>query len=486
MNLLLDIRYVLLPETILTLTILLCSVLTFLLNNDKQKLIYYVSLFGLFLALFSFVYIPVINEYSAFGNSFISNYYTVLFRILILAGSAVTLLLIKKYISNFKENIGEFYVLILVATLGAMLLTGANDLVMLFIAMETLSLSSYALCGYTKFNKLSNEAALKYLIIGAASTAIMLYGFSFLYGITASTNFFDIYRYLTGYGMNAVLILSFLLILGGFSYKLAAVPFHTWAPDVYQGSPVPVAAFLSVVSKTAGFAIIIRFMSLIFKNIPVWGFSIAIIAVLTMTIGNLMAISQSNIKRLMAYSSIAQSGYILIGLAIATNAGISSMIFYLITYLFMNFGVWIAIEIFTNQTGKDSIEDFNGLAFKRPYFAIGLTICLMSLAGIPLTAGFMGKFYLFQAVISAGFQFTWLLIAALINTIISIYYYLRIVKAMFLKPQSVSVENLKPLKPLNIIFGFMVVAVILLGILASPFISISQFSAKQLIFYNYE
>lgn len=470
----------LLPEIILTTVILICSVLTFLLKDDKQKTIYYISSFGLILALIPFAFLPLIQEGSFLFNSVISNIFTCLFRVLILTGALLTVYLSKKYTSRFGNSLGEFYTLILIATLGAMLLVSANDLIMVFVGIETLSMSSYALCSYTKLDKLSNEAGLKYLIIGAISTAILLYGFSFLYGITGQTNLAEISQYLIRYGISPILIFSFLCILGGFSYKLSAVPFHVWTPDVYQGAPIPVAAYLSVVSKIAGFGILIRFLSMIFINLPIWEISLGIIAVLTMTVGNLMAISQSNIKRLMAYSSIAQAGYILLGLVIATTMGISSMIFYMIVYLFTNFGTWAAIEIYANQTGNDSIDSLSGLAFKQPVLAGSLTVCLLSLAGIPITAGFFSKFYLFQAIIFSGYQFTWLLIIALINTVIAVFYYLKVVKAMFIRPE-IQVQETKFIlsdsKTLNIVTAFTASMVILLGIFSSSLIDLSKLCA---------
>lgn len=482
MNFLLDIKYALMPEMILSLVILICTVLTFLLHGSRQKIIFYVSTLGSLLALFSFSYLSFTQDYNALWQNFTSDSYTILFRILILLGAIISLQMSKKYTAGFGNSLGEFYVLILIATLGAMLLAGASDLIMVFVALETLSISSYVLCGYTKKDRLSNEAALKYLIFGAASTAVMLFGFSLLYGITGQTNLFDIVQYLAGYKVNLVLIISFLFVLGGLCFKLAAVPFHSWAPDVYQGAPVPVTAYLSVVSKIAGFAVAIRLLSLIYGDLPIWSLAIGMIAVLTMTIGNLMAVNQTNVRRLMAYSSIAQAGYILVGLAVATNMGISSMIFYLITYLFMNFGTWAAIEMIANESGRDDIEAFNGLAFKQPLLAFGLTICLLSLAGIPVTAGFFSKFYLFQAVALAGFEYFWLLIIALINTIIAVFYYLKVVKAMFLRHYNTPANEaiIQPSKALNAVLGFTVTAVIVLGILASPFISLSKFSAARI------
>jgi NAD(P)H-quinone oxidoreductase subunit 2 len=476
MNFLLDIKQSMLPEAILSILILIITMLTFLLPKERQNFIFYASAIGLLLATVS-VGLLNASTYSAFYNSFVSSNLTILFRMLILIGASLTLLLSKKYVSRFGNSTGEYYVLLLTATLGAMLLSGANDLIMIFIGLETLSISSYVLAGYTKCDRLSNEAALKYLVIGGASTGVLLYGFSYLYGITGSTNLIDMAYFLHNPVLNPVLILALILVFAGFGFKLAAVPFHAWAPDVYQGAPIPVAAFLSVVSKTAGFAVIIRVFNELFGNVEYVSFIIALFAVLTMSVGNLMAIGQENIKRMMAYSSIAQAGYLLAGLAVMTDLGISSVVFYLITYLFMNFGAWAAIEIFVNKTGKDKIDDFGGLAFKNPLFATGLTLCLLSLAGIPITAGFFSKFYLFQAIVFAGNKYLPLLAIVLINTLIAVYYYLKAARVMFLKP-AVEPDTSKPLieksVSLNTVLLFSTIGVLLIGLLSYPFINLSQ------------
>lgn len=484
MSLFFDIATALLPELFLAVLIISCLILTFVLKNEEQNLVFVAAITGLILTLFSFALIPFHQEFSAFYGSFVSNEFTLLFRILIVIGAIFTVLLSKKYVCNFGNSIGEFYTLILTATLGGMLLTGANDLIMLFVSLETLGISSFALCGYTKLDKLSNEAALKYLIIGAASTAIMLFGFSYLYGITGQTNITDIVKVLSNYEPSIVLIISFLFILAGFGYKLSAVPFHTWTPDVYQGAPVPVAAFLSVVSKVAAFAALIRFMTLVYADISIFTLVIATIAVITMTAGNLMAVGQQNIRRLMAYSSIAQAGYVLLGLAVLTNEGIAGMIFYLIVYLFMNFGTWAAVEIFATQSGMDSIDDYNGLAFKNKYFSICLTICLLSLAGIPLTAGFFGKFYLFKAIAFAGYKYMPLLIMALINTVFAVFYYVKVIRAMYVRPVGKFAKQNGVMKisvSLQTVLTLTVLATVLLGIFAGPIIEISKNSADKLI-----
>lgn len=484
MNLLYDISQALLQEAFLAVIIITCLIFTFVLKNEDQNLVFVATLSGLVLTLLSFLFIPISQQVSAFSGSFISNNFTILFRILIVVGAILTVMLSKKYVWNFGNSIGEFYVLILIATLGAMLLAGANDLIMLFVAIETLSISSFALCGYTKLDKLSNEAALKYLVIGAGSTAVMLYGFSFLYGITGQTNMAEIAAALSTSQVNVVLILSFIFVLAGFGYKLSAVPFHTWAPDVYQGAPIPVAAYLSVVSKIAGFAALVRFMTIIYPNIPIFSVVMGVIAVFTMTAGNLMAMGQKNIRRLMAYSSIAQAGYVLLGLVVLTNEGISGMIFYLIVYLFMNLGTWAAIEIFAYQSSMDSIDDYNGLAYKNRYFALCLSTCLLSLAGIPITAGFFAKFYLFKAILFAGYKYLPLLIIALINTVIAVFYYVKVIMAMYVRPESKFARQTGEVR-ISLTFQMVllstVLATVLLGIFSAPLINTSNAAANSLV-----
>jgi len=484
MNLLSDIANAMIPEFIIAILVISSLILTFVLKDRKQNSIFFVAICGLALALFSFVLMPLSVETRAFYESFVSNPFTATFRILVLLGTMFAILLSKRYVCKFGNSIGEFYTLILTATLGGMLLIGANDLIMLFVGIETLSISSFALCGYTKLDKSSNESALKYLIIGAASSAIMLYGFSFLYGITGQTNIFDIVKVLPNYQPSIVLILSFIFILAGFGYKLSAVPFHVWAPDVYQGAPIPVAAYLSVVSKIAAFAALARFMTLVYSEVSIFTVTIALIAVLTMTAGNLMAIGQQNIRRLMAYSSIAQAGYVLLGLAVLSNEGISGMIFYLIAYLFMNFGTWAAIQIFASSNGLDKIQDFNGLANKNKYFSLGLAICLMSLAGLPFTSGFFAKFYLFKAVAFAGLDYIPLLLIALVNTIISLFYYVRIINAMYVKPcakASACSQSLKISLSLKSVLLLTTLATLLIGFFAGPIINITDKSAKSIV-----
>lgn len=476
MELLNDIKIALLPESIMVISILLIAILSFISGKNRQGAIFYVSTAGVALAFTSMLIMDFSAEKEIIFGSYVSNYFTLIFRGIILVGTLFTLLLTKDYAENFGKSTGEFYFLLLTASLGGMLLSGANDLIMVFIGLETLSISSFALCGYTKLDRLSNEAALKYLIFGAAASAAMLYGFSFIYGITAETNLESISGFLAAYEVNSILIIAFLFILAGFGFKISAVPFQAWAPDVYEGAPIPVAAYLSVVSKTAGFAVLIRFMTVIFPTITIFSIILAAFALITMTVGNLMALGQQNLRRLMAYSSIAHAGYVLLGLAILTNDGITAMTFYLITYLFMNFGVWAAIELFVLATGKDNIDDLAGIGKKYRYFSLGLVLCLLSLAGIPITAGFFSKFYLFKAVAIAGFEFMPALVIALINTVIALFYYMRVIRVMYLRPEpEIRHEHVfKIAFPIKIVMTISVIGVLLLGILASPVIELSN------------
>ncbi len=478
MDFLLDIKTAMLPEAIITFTILVCTVLCFMLKQEKQKIIYLISLLGLIISLTSINLLAANKIFTGFYNSFTSDFFSILMRFLILSGTLLVIIMTKDYSSKFKNRQGEFYLLMLIAALGALLLSGANDLIMIFVALEALSLSSYALSGFLKKDKSSNEAALKYLIFGGASSAIMLYGFSFLYGITGHTNLTEIFTYLANNNTDTMLNFTFFLIIAGFLFKVAAFPFQSWAPDVYEGAPVPVTAFLSTVSKVAGFAILIKFIGLAFNNVEIITVTLGLIALLSITIGNFMALNQMNIKRLMAYSSISQAGFVLIGFALLSYSGISGAIFYLISYLVASLGAWLAIIIFNTQTNKSLISDLNGIAYRNPYFATCFAFCLLSLAGIPVTVGFMAKFYLFHAIVQEGPAYLWLLILALLNTILSLFYYLKIIKAMFVcKQENESFKLNFDAGILNTSLVALTLVVVLLGVLVTPFIEIARDSA---------
>lgn len=474
MDFLSDIYNALLPEAVLTVAIILCTISSFLFKQG-QKVNYILSITGLVIALFSISLLGT-GSYSAFYNSYISNDFSLFFKILIIIGALFTVFMSKKQTSKFATNESEYYILLLCATLGAFILTSANDLITLFIGLETLGLCSYVLSGYIKKDILSNEAAIKYLVFGCVASAVTLYGFSFIYGITGSTNYSSIANILSHIDTSSVLVLASIFVMTGIGFKLSAVPFHRWTPDVYQGSPTPIAAFLSVVSKIGGFVALTRLISLHFVSIETTSLLLIFLAILTMSVGNLMAIGQNNLKRLLAYSSIAQAGYIIAGLSILTKLGLASCIFYIITYLFMNLGAWAAVIAFNNQTGLDNIKDLAGLAKKKPVLAGCLSICLLSLAGIPITAGFFSKFYLFNAIAFSGNVM--LLVICLLNTVVGLYYYMRVIKVMFFNADNNLLnanEQIKSCTLLNATLLTCTISVILIGLYSSPLIRLSQY-----------
>lgn len=485
------------PESIITLVILILCFVSFAVKPKFRKpLVINLSVIGIVLALFSLIYSFVNGQFytDLFSGMFVSDPLSMIFRFIMLLSALTVVGLSTGYFEKTYRFESEYYILLLTATLGTMLMAGANDLIMAFVAMETLGISSYLLTGYIRKDIKNNEAALKYLVIGAASSGVLLYGMSFLYGFSGSTHFNLIAQHISPNSMNYALIIPLITVIAGIGYKMAVAPFHVWSPDVYEGAPTPFTAFLSVASKAAGFVLMIRIMTIVFfVNAPEWQIIVAVLCVLSMFIGNLTALAQTNIKRLLAYSSIAHAGYITIGLVVFSENSLSSLIYYIIVYLFMQLGAWCAILIFFNQTGSDKIEDYSGLAHKRPVLALGFSLCLLSLAGIPITAGFFAKFYLFQAAILGGNEYLWLIIIALINSAISLYYYINVIKLMVINKQSNVVENLNSdeeqaispqSKSLSFVLGFTVSAVILIGIFASPIIELSKYSVEQLINYR--
>lgn len=424
------------------------------------------------------------------GGMFILDNLSTLFRLLTLIVAILIVLGSVKYTSGFTHK-GEFMVLMLTAVLGIMFLISANDLISLFVALETLGLSSIMLVGYSKYDKRSNEAALKYLLNSASASAIFLFGLSILYGLTGSTQFYEI-KYELSQLFNegnldpSIIILMLILIIGGLAFKLAAAPLHMWSPDVYEGAPTPVTAFLSVASKAAGFVISLRIIFNLFDfAIKVWQPVFVIISILSMLIGNLVALSEvinkASIKRLMAYSSIAQIGYILIGLTLATKETITASIFYIVIYSVMNLGAFLCIIAFGNEANSDSIPDYSGLVKKRPLLAFAFCVCLFNLAGLPIPpSGFIAKFLLFKASFDAGILGIVLGGIALLTTVISLFYYSYIAKIMIVDPPSKAVlnmdtnkESLGRSKELNFAIILATVSVFILGIVSNPILQIS-------------
>ncbi|WP_035991051.1 NAD(P)H-quinone oxidoreductase subunit N [Leptolyngbya sp. KIOST-1] len=426
-----------------------------------------------------------------FLGAFNADDLSIVFRGIIVLSAVVTVPMAIRYVEQSGTSLAEFLVILLTATLGGMFLSGASELVMIFVSLETLSISSYLLTGYMKRDPRSNEAALKYLLIGAASSAIFLYGSSLLYGLSGGeTRLAAIATRIVSDGSEAPigLVVALVFVIAGIAFKIAAVPFHQWTPDVYEGSPTPVVAFLSVGSKTAGFALAIRLLVTAFPLVSEqWHFVFTALAILSMVLGNVVALAQTSMKRLLAYSSIGQAGFLMIGLVVGTDAGYASMLFYLFIYLFMNLGGFTCVILFSLRTGTDQISEYAGLYQKDPLLTLGLSICLLSLGGIPPMAGFFGKIYIFWAGWQAGAY--GLVLVGLVTSVISIYYYIRVIKMMVVKePQEMSdaVKSYPPirwdlpgLRPMQVSLILAVVATSLAGILSNPLFTIANNAVTQ-------
>ncbi len=391
----------------------------------------------------------VIGSTTLFGGLFVVDKLTVLFGSLACAVGAIVVCMSTGYASRLGRNAGEFYMLLLVATLAVVFLAGTTDLIMLFVGLETLSLSCVLLSGALKSDRKSNEAALKYLVSTAATTATLLYGLSFLYGLTSSTYYGDIHNRMLELAHSPSLVVVFLLVLvlSAVGFKLSAVPFHMWAPDVFEGAPTPVTAFLSIGSKAGGLVVAIRLLSTALGPAAGdWSFIVGLLAIASMIFGNLIALAQPSFKRMLAYSSIAHVGYILIGLTSNSLNGLAAINFYVVVYGLMNLGAFAGAILFTNETGSDRIDDYAGLFRKRPWLALGISICLINLAGLPIPpAGFFAKAFVFWSGIEASSVLGWTLVAvALATSVPAIYYYMRVVIKMVAREPSDVVKQLGP------------------------------------------
>lgn len=480
---------VILPEGIVIITLLTVLVVDIILGRAANRLTPYLALTGLGVALVALVLqwdnaLPL-----AFFGSFSGDPLSSVFRAIVLLSTAFTILMSIRYVERSGTSLGEFITILLTATLGGLFLCGANELVMIFVSLETLSISSYLLTGYMKRDPRSNEAALKYLLIGASSSALFLYGVSLLYGLSGGqTQLAAIAEHLSQSDQSLGLVIALVFVIAGIAFKISAVPFHQWTPDVYEGSPTPVVAFLSVGSKTAGFALAIRLLVVAFPLLAAeWHFVFTALAILSMILGNMVALTQTSMKRLLAYSSIGQAGFVMIGLIAGSETGYASMIFYLLVYLFMNLGGFACVILFSLRTGTDQISEYSGLYHKDPLITLCLSICLLSLGGIPPLAGFFGKLYLFWAGWQSGLYP--LVLVGLVTSVISIYYYIRVVKMMVVRePQEMSdsVKNYPAitweapgLRPLQVGLVLSVVATTVVGVASNPVFSLAVDSVNQ-------
>ncbi len=475
-----------LPEGIVIITLMAVLIVDLIWGRTARIWLPYGAIAGLLSAVVALYLQWDTADSIAFLGSFNGDNLSIIFRSIVALSTAGTILMSVTYVERSGTSLAEFIGILLTATLGGMFLSGANELVMIFISLEMLSISSYLMTGYMKRDPRSNEAALKYLLIGASSSAIFLYGVSLLYGLSGGkTNLSEIQAVVSSVnGAESLgVAIALVFVIAGIAFKISAVPFHQWTPDVYEGSPTPVVAFLSVGSKSAGFALAIRLLVTAFGSVTEeWQLIFTALAILSMVLGNIVALAQTSMKRMLAYSSIAQAGFVMIGLIAGTDSGYASMVFYLLIYLFMNLGAFSCVILFSLRTGTDQIAEYAGLYQKDPLLTLALSICLLSLGGIPPLAGFFGKIYLFWAGWKAGLY--GLVLLGLVTSVVSIYYYIRVVKMMVVKePQEMSeaVKNypairwhLEGMRPLQVGLVLALIATSLAGILSNPLFTLAN------------
>lgn len=477
-----------LPELAVTATILLLVLVHVAGKNRRSPAAALLSLAGVGAALLLAAFQPASPGDSLFEGMVALDGFAVFFKALTALATIVVIFMSMDSAELAGRSQAEYYIFLLSVLLGMFLLSASTDIVMLYLSLELVSIPSYLLAGYLKGREASNEASMKYVVYGATASGVMIYGFSLLFGLTGSTQIGEIGRSLAAGKEALPLYLAAVMVTVGFGYKIAAVPFHMWSPDVYEGAPIPVTAFLSVGPKAAGFAVLVRFFYTVFASpdaaagwklsSPVdWTLLFAVLSAATMTVGNLVAIGQRNVKRLLAYSSIAHAGYMLMGFVLLTPAGLKAILFYLVVYLFMNLGAFYVVILVANGTRSEQISDYSGLGSRAPFAAVSLAIFLFALTGIPPFSGFIGKVYLFAEVIHRGIY--WLVLVAAINSAISLYYYARIVKVMFLEDAKESAELPLPAFP-RAVLALLVVPTLVLGVYWEPVSRVAANSVKLL------
>jgi NADH-quinone oxidoreductase subunit N len=439
---------------------------------EKKSWLAIVSVVGLLVSAGFSIWMWGGQSQVIFNNMLAVDNYAIFFKLLFLSIAILVIMASANYVSKFSRFQGEYYALILMATLGMMLMASATELISLFVSLELVNLSLYALVSFLKDAR-SSEAALKYLLLSAIASAILLFGMALVFGFTGKTQLGDIATAIrtTALVSNPALVLGVVLMILGIGFKIGMVPLHMWVPDVYQGAPTPITAYLSVGSKAAGFAIFLRIFYSAFilpANLSMdWGVIVAVLAAITMTVGNIIAIQQSDIKRMLGYSSIAQVGYVMVGLVtvgfspISITDGQSGILFFLASYSLTNLAAFIAIIAITQKINSDRIDDFAGMGQRSPLIAWALTLAMVSLIGLPPAVGFIAKFYIFSSAVQQGLL--WLVAVAVLNSVISAFYYLRVVKVMWMNIPA-STEKVNAPLALKVALAISSLGVLLLGL----------------------
>ena len=420
------------------------------------------------------------HETRAFRDMVLLDNYAVFFHVVIAYASALAVLLSIDYLRRNGVESGEYYALLLFSTSGMMLLASAGDLLIVFLGIELMSLSLYVMAGLFKGRLASGEASMKYFLLGAFATGFLLYGIALIYGATGSTNFDRIAAAAAGRPRDTMITIGLGLLLVGFGFKISSVPFHMWAPDVYEGAPTSVTSLIATGSKAAAFAALIRVLTVALKAAqPDWSVLLWAIAVLTLSAGNVIAIAQNNLKRMLAYSSIAHVGYMLVGLVAGGAPGAGAVLFYLLAYTFTTAGAFGAILLLERSDGEAvEVGDYAGLGRRHPVLAATLGLFLLSLIGIPPLAGFVGKFYLFGSAVRAGYL--WLTVFGVLNSAIAAYYYLRVIVYMYMHEPDGDVQ-LVPSFAGGVALAIAVVGIVLLGVMPAPFADLAQVAVAPLV-----
>ncbi|NMC30893.1 MAG: NADH-quinone oxidoreductase subunit N [Veillonellaceae bacterium] len=442
-------------------------------KDQPRRNIGYLALCGL-TGIFFFSFTRYGMNETFWNGLFSLDDYAVFFKQAFLIGAILVILFSLDTVDQLPHSRAEFYVLLLFAVIGMMVLSSANDLITLYVGIELMTFSFFILVGYVLTDARSTEAAIKYLILASAASAVMLYGMSLIFGLSGQMSYAAIAA--AGLAASPALLVGGVLLLSGFAFKIAAPPFHMWAPDVYEGAPVPITAMLAMGSKAAGFAAMIR----VFTNVfPSTGYPWPLLALLlsggAMLVGNIVAIPQTNIKRMLAYSSVAQAGYILTGLVAGTAAGVKGMMFYLMIYVFANVGAFGVVAAVSRHRNGENIRDLAGLSRQAPVLAVAMTISLLSMAGIPPLAGFMGKFFLFSAVIDAGYL--GIAVLGFVLSMVSVYYYLNVVKSMYLA-EPADDRPFAVAGTLKFTVLFAMTATLAMGIYPGPLSHLAELAAK--------
>lgn len=459
---------VLLPEIVLTLFVIVVMMVDILPGRDtsSSKILANLSLVGVIAAIAANVYVWTLPDAVYLGAAAADDF-TFGVRLVVLLAAFFGVLLSSDYVDHITDNVGEYYSLLLLTAVGMMLMGSAIDLIVIFLALEIFSLAIYVLSGYHRENPRSSEAGMKYFLLGAFASAFLVYGMALIYGAGGTTNLrllADVFS--VGAGNLTFLLPGIALIIVGFGFKLSLVPFHMWTPDVYQGAPTPVTAFMSVGTKMAAFAAFLRLLNeALAGQQETWGWMLAALAVVTMTVGNLAALRQISIKRMLAYSSVAHAGYVLVALVPATAEGAGSAIFYVFAYALMNIGAF-AVVVALERVGEGDVaqEQFNGIANRWPGLALAMSIFMLSLAGIPPLAGFFGKFFVFSVAVETGWA--WLAVVGVINSAISAYYYLRVVVAMYFSEGTLVTER-RSWMGLNVSVALAAIGTVVVGLYPS-------------------